>query len=96
MNAGRLVTDPAVDPRRPELLVYERRPNGAYRLVAVEWITFVPAWHAQGIADPPSLFSQEFHVNPTLLEEPYLLHAWIWKHNPAGTFMDWNPAVSCE
>ena len=21
----------------------------------------------------------------------YLMHAWIWKPNPAGTFTDWNP-----
>jgi hypothetical protein len=92
-----LVADPAVDPLRPELLVYERKPSGTYKLVAVEWITFVSAWHAAGNASPPSLFAQEFHINPTLLQEPfYLLHAWIWKHNPSGMFADWNPTVSCE
>jgi len=21
---------------------------------------------------------------------------WAWKHNPHGTFVDWNPKVSCE
>jgi hypothetical protein len=92
-----LVRDPAIDPLRPELLVYERRPNGELRLVAVEWITFVSAWHGAGHGAPPSLFGQEFHVNPTLLSEPfYLLHAWIWKHNPSGTFADWNPTVVCH
>ena len=25
----------------------------------------------------------------------YIAHAWIWKHNPAGMFADWNPEVSC-
>ena len=25
----------------------------------------------------------------------YSLHAWIWKHNPSGTFSMWNPNVSC-
>ena len=26
----------------------------------------------------------------------YSLHAWIWKHNRAGTFAMWNPQVSCR
>jgi hypothetical protein len=25
----------------------------------------------------------------------YSLHAWVWKHNPRGTFEPWNPAVRC-
>ena len=25
----------------------------------------------------------------------YSLHAWIWKHNPAGMFEMWNPNVTC-
>lgn len=91
-----LVEGPAIDPLRPELLVYERRPDGELRLVAVEWITFVSAWHGTGNAVPPALFDREFHINPTLLAEPfYLLHAWAWKHNPAGMFADWNPNVRC-
>lgn len=92
-----LVRDPAIDPLRPELLVYERRPGGALRLVAVEWITFVSAWHGAGNGAAPSLFGHEFEINPTLLPEPfYLLHAWIWKHNPSGLLADWNPNVTCN
>lgn len=92
-----LVADPAIDPLRPELLVYEQAPSGELRLVAVEWITFVSAWHQAGNADAPSLFGETFHVNPTLLAEPfYLLHAWIWKHNPSGLLADWNPSVRCN
>ena len=26
----------------------------------------------------------------------YILHAWVWGHNPAGMFVDWNPEVSCS
>ena len=26
----------------------------------------------------------------------WLQHAWVWKHNPAGMFADWNPEVSCS
>ena len=25
----------------------------------------------------------------------YIMHAWVWKHNPAGMFEDWNPEVTC-
>jgi len=25
----------------------------------------------------------------------YIHHAWVWKHNPAGMFADWNPEVTC-
>lgn len=28
--------------------------------------------------------------------EEWLLHVWVWKHNPNGMFEDWNPNVSCE
>lgn len=93
---GALVDDPAIDPLRPELLAYERLPNGKMQLVAVEWITFAAAWHARH-ADAPSQFGATFHSNDTLLAEPfYLQHAWIWKHNPSGMLADWNPKVHCH
>ena len=45
----------------------------------------------------PQLFGERFHLNTTLLDEPfYLLHVWQWKHNPTGRFVDWNPRVVCR
>jgi hypothetical protein len=26
----------------------------------------------------------------------YALHVWAWRHNPQGTFVDYNPRVSCD
>ena len=26
----------------------------------------------------------------------YELHVWAWKHNPQGSFADWNNHVSCD
>jgi len=26
----------------------------------------------------------------------YDLHVWLWKHNPAGMFAEWNPGLSCS
>lgn len=69
---------------RPEALVYEMRPNGKLKLVALEYL--VPITEAR-----PTLFGQQFHPHSSL---PFwILHAWIWKPNPAGLFEDWNPSV---
>jgi hypothetical protein len=96
-----LVLDPALDPAEPEVLVYEPDEHGDLRLVAVEYVVFEADW--QGPA--PSLFGEDFHRMPGAGEaEPqnryglpafYQLHAWVWKHNHAGMFEDWNPRVSC-
>jgi hypothetical protein len=91
-----LINDSTINRDKPELMVYQPLPNGQKRLAAVEYIVFVDEWHAKGNVNPPKLFGQEFHINPTLLEKPfYLLHAWVWLPNPSGTFMDWNPRVRC-
>jgi hypothetical protein len=88
------IDDIALDPRAPEALAYEPGPNGQLNLVAVEWIVPVEAWHAAGNVEPPSVLGHEMHVlNPAL--GWYILHAWVWKRNPAGMFEDWNPEVVC-
>ncbi|MGH7475996.1 MAG: hypothetical protein ACRELD_06885 [Longimicrobiales bacterium] len=74
----------------PELLVYEPQKNGRLRLVAVEYIVPFTAWTA---AEPPALHGIDFHRNEAV--GLWVLHAWVWKHNPAGIFADWNPTVSC-
>lgn len=73
----------------PELLVYEPQKNGRMRLVAVEWAVPIDAWGSE----PPALHGIEFHQNTNL--GLWVLHAWIWKNNPAGMFADWNPNVTC-
>jgi hypothetical protein len=85
------INNPAINHTEPEVLVYAPGPNGQLKLVAVEWIVPAPIWPG-GFADPPNLFGLDFHAGPPPL---IVLHAWIWKHNPAGMFEDWNPTVSC-
>jgi hypothetical protein len=75
----------------PELLVYEPQKNGRLRLVALEYAIPFDAWTDE---DPPSLHGIDFHRNEGF--GLWVLHAWIWKHNPAGIFEDWNPSASCE
>jgi hypothetical protein len=95
---GELVSDPALDPRRPEILIYEQRGN-RLRLVGVEFLVIAEAWH-QTNAAPPVLMGQHFHhvgsPNRYGLPPFYELHVWAWRENPHGMFVDWNPAVSCE
>lgn len=79
--------DGAVDPLRPEALVYEVRED-RLALVAVEYVIPQVAWTA---TEPPSLFGQGFHRNDAL--GIWALHAWIWRPNPLGMFVDFNPAV---
>jgi hypothetical protein len=77
--------DGAVDALRPEVLVYEPRPDG-YRLVAVEYV--VPG----NLPKPDDLFpGSEFTMEPNL--GVWKLHAWIWRGNPLGVFADFNPDV---
>jgi hypothetical protein len=96
---GALVADDKVNAATPELVVYEPTGNGRLRLVAAEYVVFQAAWDATHSA-PPELFGQEFELveagNRYGLPPFYELHAWLWKHNPAGTFDDWNPRVSCS
>jgi len=83
--------DAVVDAADPEALVYEVRPNGKLKLVALEYI--VPAEFVDE-ADPPELFGQQFHPHSFL--PVWILHAWVWSPNPSGMFADFNPSVgSC-
>ena len=85
--------DTTVDFLQPETMVYTPGPNGILQLGAVEYIVPAAAWDAEGHNHLPMVLGQHFHLNPSL--GVYILHIWIWKHNPSGMFEDWNPKVSC-
>jgi hypothetical protein len=96
---GDLIEDGVLDASTPELLVYEPR-DGRMRLVAVEFIVLADQWnaaHADGA--PPVLMGQHFQFvgapNRYRLPAFYELHVWAWRDNSFGTFVDWNPDVSC-
>jgi hypothetical protein len=91
--------DAVLDPRRPEVLVYDpktKRGRERLRLVAVEYVIFESAWEGSG---PPRLFGRRFDYVPFPnrydLPAFYALHAWVWKRNPSGLFYAWNPRVRC-
>ena len=81
-----------VDVVEPEALLYEPQRNGRPRLVGVEYI--VPYTLLPRSAQPPVLFGQSFKQNDVF--QLWALHAWVWRHNAAGMFEDWNPEVDCD
>ena len=93
-----LMADNAVDPLKPEVLVYETGNNGKLRLVAVEWVVRGPNSNPPGVPEGtiPTVLGMDMHI---LVPPPgpafFIKHAWIWKYNPSGIFADWNPNVSC-
>jgi hypothetical protein len=96
---GELVGDPRLRIRKPEVLVYEPKANGGYRLVAVEYVVFQADWDATH-DKPPKLFGRTLTLIPAGnrygLPPFYELHVWLFKRNPLGRFNDWNPRVSCR
>ncbi len=97
INGGRL--DKVLDPTLPEVLVYAPDKHGKLKLAALEYVIFQADWyavHAQGTM--PMLFGQEFMPNSgSRFEIPpfFALHVWLFKDNPSGEFMPYNPTVSC-
>jgi len=92
--------DATLDPDQPEVLVYAPDRHGDLRLAALEYVVFQAPWNAEHGADVPALFGETFHsvAEPNRYDVPafFALHVWIWEPNPAGTFADFNPDVSCD
>jgi hypothetical protein len=97
---GDLVGDPAIDPLRPEALMYAPKPGGGWRLVGLEYVVLQADWHAAFGAATPTVLGLPLKAvgapNRYGLPPFYQRHVWLWRHNPAGSFEDWNPNVSCR
>ncbi len=87
-----LLLDSEVSALQPEALLYEPRSNGKLRLVAVEYV--IPDSFLPPDADPPMVLGQALHYSEA--NHAWILHVWLWRHNPSGMFADWNPQVSCQ
>jgi hypothetical protein len=89
-----LMTDPAVDPAEPEILLYAPGADGELELVGVEYFR-----DATEGAMAPALYGHTFD-GPMAGHHPgmgvhYDLHVWVWQDNPSGIFTQFNPDVSC-
>ena len=88
-----LIDDLVVDPLKPEGLVYTSGPDGL-KLVAVEYVVPGANSNPPGVSTPPSVLGIEMHILVPAVGF-YIQHFWVWSHNPAGLFVDWNPSLSC-
>ncbi|MCI0434613.1 MAG: hypothetical protein L0271_13380 [Gemmatimonadetes bacterium] len=83
--------DRRIELEHPEMLVYERLPDGAYRLNGVEYIVPFSVWPQSD--PPPVAMGQKLKPAPSL--SLWYLHVWVWLENPSGLFADWHPEVRC-
>lgn len=84
--------DAEFDFRKPEILVYNKKPNGNFELVAVEYAVPIDP---QNPTTPPQGFTgdaDKWDFN-TLNSGLWTLHAWVWQSNPDGVFEMFNPQV---
>lgn len=86
------LVSPVFNLRKPPILVYNKRDNGKFELVAVEYAIPIDSTH---LHTPPQGFTgdaDEWDFN-TLNTGWWTLHAWVWKFNPDGVFKPMNPSV---
>ena len=83
--------DTTLDVEHPEVLVYERMPDGTFKLNGVEFLVPISAWTA---AEPPTVMGQSLKRAERL--GIWYLHVWTWEPSPSGLFADWNPRVKCD
>jgi hypothetical protein len=82
--------DTTLDVDHPEVLVYERTPEGGFKLNGVEFLVPISAWTA---TEPPRVMGQALKRADRL--GIWYLHVWTWEPSPSGLFADWNPRVKC-
>jgi len=82
--------DTTLDVEHPEVLVYERTPDGGFKLNGVEFLVPISAWTS---TEPPKVMGQALKRADKL--GIWYLHVWTWEPSPSGLFADWNPRVKC-
>jgi hypothetical protein len=86
------LVSPVFDLRKPPILVYNKKDNGDFELVAVEYAVPID-WGSPNT--PPEGFAgdaDQWDFN-TLNTGWWTLHAWVWQLNPDGVFKPMNPSV---
>jgi len=84
------LVDAKFEINKPEILVYNKRLNGKFELVAVEYavpISLSPDKAPEGFTGSADVWERNTDFGL------WLQHAWIWQFNPDGVFHDTNPLV---
>jgi len=84
------IVDATFQATKPEILVYNKKANGSFELVAVEYavpISATPYVAPEGFTGSADEWerNEDFGL--------WLQHAWLWRFNPDGIFHDTNPTV---
>jgi len=82
--------DGTFDIRHPEILVYNGLETGHPELMAVEYAVPLTAPLPEGFTGSADVW------NGTSGFPFWLVHAWVWKFNPAGVFNWTNPSVDLD
>ncbi len=94
-----LLRDNAIDPLRPEILLYVPGNGGDLKLVGVEYWKADADQDLNTRSDEPTLFGQPF--GPPMeghapgMPVHYDLHVWLFADNPDGMFAPFNPRLTC-
>ena len=83
--------DTTLDLQHPEVLVYEKMPDGSFQLNGVEFLVPISAWKS---TEPPRIMGQALIKADSI--GFWFLHVWTWKADPSGLFAPWNPDVKCS
>jgi hypothetical protein len=73
---------------RPQYLVYAPQKDGSRRLAALDYTVPFDKWHS---SEPPKFFGIPFTRNDGF--GVWMFHIWVFQHNPAGIFANFNPRV---
>jgi hypothetical protein len=73
---------------KPQYLVYAPEENGGRRLAALDYTVPYDKWSGP---EPPSFFGIPFTRNDGF--GVWMFHIWLFEHNPAGIFANFNPTV---
>lgn len=73
---------------RPQYLVYAPLKNGQRRLAALDYTVPYEKWQSD---TPPEFFGIPFTRNDGF--GVWMFHIWVFQHNPAGMFANFNPKV---
>jgi hypothetical protein len=94
-----LVLDGEIDATKPEIILYEPKPDGGVKLTGADYLVLADAWDATH-THAPELNGQLFHrfdaPNRFGLPPFYTLHVWAWKESPTGSFVNWHTNVKCD
>jgi hypothetical protein len=90
-HVNRGYVDAKAEVEKPEILLYERHPDGRYALNGVEYIIPYRLWPRDSV--PPTIMGEKMKQEDQL--SLWYLHMWAWTENSAGLFADYNPGVKC-